>query len=1133
MSHRRIVVRVLALSFVAFCFEAFAAGDTGTRLLRQPAVSKDHLAFVYAGDIWVSDRDGQHPIRLTTHPASELSPRFSPDGRWIAFSAAYDNNIDVYVIPVEGGQPRRLTWHPAADMVTGWSPDGKRVLFVSDREVANSRSGQLYEVPLDGGYERKVMKAVAVEGAWSPDGRRLAYRPYLLAYAGISGWRQHRGGDTPPIWIIDPASGALEKIPHVNASDKNPMWLGTDVAFISDRNNGAANLFLYDGQTHTVRQLTHETEWDVRHADSYGRTIVFETGGLLKSLDLDSGQIRPLPIHLSGQEIQARAQWKDVVRNITSAELSPTGKRVLVTARGEVFSVPVKDGPVRNLTTTSGVRESDACWSNDGQRIAYLTDEGGTQALLVRDALGLQKPVRHSLTSNAGRDASSASYFTLLSWSPDERHIIFQDNHLHLYALDLKTDAIVLVDTSKRRGAFDPAVSPDGQWIAYTVGGENYFSHIRLYSFASGLSADLADRFVQTDNPVFGGDNLLYFTASTDSGPTHFPLDMSTQERPLRKAIFAAVLAVDGRSPLPPKSGDEELPGKGKTDATKDYKRAQGATQTQGIVPRGAGEPGKDLARNKEDRSERPNPNVKPTRIDLEGLSERFVPIPVAERNYDRLIVAADGSLFYLARKQPGSSQEPPPVIRGADADLFHYNFEDRSEKLLRSGVVDISAGRDRNKLLIALGDFRLDVADANEKLDSRPVDLGGLRMLVDPRQEWHQIFDEVWRMERAYFYDPNMHGLDWRAVRARYEPLLEFVQRREDLSELLVEMIGEMQVGHNRTGAGDVHQERPAGIGLLGADFRIDKGLYRIEKIYHGDRWNPFLVAPLAASGVNVTEGDYILAINGHALDDTVNIFSLLENTVDKQVALTVSRDGTTQGARTVTVIPTGGETGLRQWDWVTRNQEYVDRKSGGKVAYVYLPDTFDNGYAFFNRMFFAQSDHDALIVDDRRNGGGQAANYVLEVLSRRYLSGWKDRDGLAGNTPAGAIFGPKVMLIDQDAGSGGDYLPFNFRALGLGKLIGTRTWGGLIGISANPQLIDGGFLTVPFFRMYTPSSEWRVENEGVSPDLEVELDPAGVNQGNDNQLDAAIAAVLAELKTAKTLPLKSAPPYPTQLGK
>jgi tricorn protease len=1125
-SQDSILARAVALASLLTCIHANAADDTEVRLLRQPTLSRDHLAFVYAGDIWVSDRDGQHPTRITTHPATEFAPHFSPDGNWIAFSAAYDNNVDVYVVSVNGGQPKRLTWHPAADVVTGWSPDSKRILFTSEREVSNSRSGQFYEVPLDGGFERKVMQAVGIEGAWSADGKRLVYRPYLAAYAGTSGWRQHRGGDTPPLWIIDPASGALEKIPHVNASDKNPLWIGADVAFISDRNDGAENLFLYERHTQTVRQLTHETQWDVHSASAYDHTIVYEVGGLLKSLDLDSGRVQPIPIHLALQAIQARPQWKDANHNVTSAKLSTTGKRVLVTARGDVFSVPVKDGSVRNLTATSGVRESDALWSNDGQQVAYLSDAGGAQALVVRDALGLQKPARHAL----GHAADQPAYFTLLNWSPDGRRVLYQDNHLHLYAIELKTDAVTLVDTSKRRVGFKTSVSPDGQWLAYTVVGDNYLTHVRLYNFATAQGADLADSLIQTDDPAFGGSDLLYFTASIDAGPSRSQLDMTTQERPLRKAIYAAILPADGRSPLPPKSGDEEPPPRERS--VEEHKEAPSvATKPAVRMPHGSTSPPDEP---------RPPPavtgrGVKATRIDFAHLSERFVPIPVPERNYDSLVAAADGALFYLAHKQPGSSQEPPipPTPRGADAELFRFNFEERAEKQLRTGIQDISSSADRRKLLLALGDNKFEVADATEKLDAKPLDLAGLRMLVDPRQEWHQIFDDVWRMEQAYFYDPNMHGLDWRAVRARYEPLLAYVQRREDLNDLLLEMIGEMQVGHNRVGGGDVHQERPTATGLLGADFRVEKGLYRIQKIYRGDRWNPFLVSPLTAAGVKAEEGDFILAVNGHPLDATVNIFSLLENTVDKQVALTVSRDGNADSSRTVTVIPIASEVGLRQWDWVARNQEYVDRKSGGKIAYVYLPDTADNGFTFFNRMFFAQTDRPAVIVDDRRNGGGQAANYVLDVLGRKYLSGWKDRDGLVFNTPAGAIYGPKAMLIDQDAGSGGDYMPYSFRALGLGKLIGTRTWGGLIGISANPPLIDGGFLTVPFFRTFTPSGEWHVENEGVPPDIEVELDPAAVNAGSDTQLDAAIATVLEQLKTAPALPLKNAPPYPTVLGK
>jgi tricorn protease len=1105
MQPRGFFLQSLGFLLLLQCGAVGAADEPETRLLRQPAVSKDHLAFVYGGDIWISDRDGRHPTRITAHPASEFAPHFSPDGQWVAFSAGYDNNIDVYVVPTEGGQPRRLTWHPAADVVTGWSPDGKRVLFTSNREIANSRSGQLYEVALTGGYEKKVMKAVAVEGTWSSDGKRLAYRPYIMAYSGISGWRQHRGGDTPPIWIIDPTSNQLEKIPHVNASDSNPMWIGDDVAFISDRNDGAANLYLYDAKTHSVRQLTHETLWDVRNAGAYDHSIVYEAGGQLKTLDVASGQVQPLTIHLELQSLQARPQWKDAAKNMTSALLSPTGKRVLVTARGDVFSVPVKDGSVRNLTATSGVRESDALWSKDGQRVAYLSDEGGAQALLIRDAAGLEKPIRHAL--------GKVGYFTLLGWSPDGRRAVFEDNHLHLYTIDLSTDAVTLVDSTSRRLNFRVDFSPDSQWLAYTVIGENYFTQVRLHSFATSRNVDLADSFVQTDTPVFGSNDLLYFTASIDAGPTRVSLDMSTQERPLRMAIYAAVLSAAGQSPLPPKSGDEDAKGSSTPDKEKDQSEA-------------AAKPKKSPEDDKADKT------VKPTRVDSTGLSQRFVPIPVAERNYERLAVGSDGALFYIARRQPGSSLEPPGPNDDANADLYRFNFEEREEKLLKSHLVDFSASADKKKLLLTVGEGKLEVADATEKLDSKPVDLSNVKMLVDPRQEWHQIFDEAWRMEQQYFYDPKMHGLPWASIRTRYEPLLQFVQRREDLNELLVEMIGEMQVGHNRTGGGDVYSAVPAGTGLLGADFAVENNQYRIQKIYHGDRWNPFIVAPLATAGVDVQEGDAILAINGHPLDGSVNIFSLLEGTSGKQVALTVSRAGR-NGSHSAVVIPIANESALRQWNWVEANREYVERKSGGKVAYVYLPDTAGDGYTFFNRMFFAQVDKPAVIVDDRRNSGGQAANYVLEVLNRKYLSGWKDRDALVFNTPAGAIYGPKVMLIDQDAGSGGDFLPYGFRRLGLGKLIGTRTWGGLIGISANPALIDGGFLSVPFFRVFTPEGEWRVENEGVAPDVEVPLDPLAVNAGNDVQLDAAISEVLQQLKNTPEIPRKTAPPIPVQVGK
>lgn len=1084
---------VLLAPLLAPLTTSLAIASEPTRLLRQPDVSEQHLAFVYAGDIWLTDRNGQNSRRLTAHPASEFAPKFSPDGQWLAFSASYDNNTDVYVMPVAGGQAKRLTWHPGPDVVNDWSADGKRVLFASPREVANNRSNQLYEVSVDGGYERKLMAAVAFEGVWSPDGSRLAYRPYRQAYSGPSGWRQHRGGTTPPIWIIDPRSNQVEKLPHVNATDSNPLWRADEVFFISDRNDGAANLFAYRTTDKSLRQLTKETVWDIRNAAIHGNSLVYEVGGELKELDTATGTIRPLPIQITAQVAQVRPQWKDASKSMTSAQLSTTGKRVVVTARGEVFTLPVKDGSPRNLTETSWVREKDALWSPDGKRVAYISDMGMQHSLVLRDQTGLEK----SRVLPLGK----TGYFTLLAWSPDNKTIVYQDNHLNLYAINLDKGSSKRIDSSLRRSGFVVSFSTDSRWLAYTVTGANYFSQIRVHDFNAGKSVTVTDGMSHADSPVFAGSDYLYFTASINSGPTQVGLDMSTQERPLRAGLYVAVLASDGKSPLLPKSGDEE--GKADGDKSKDEK--------------------------KDDKSDKP----KPVRIDFDGLSQRIVALPVAERNYDSLAVASDGALFYLERTQPGTSNEPPQVERENNAELYRFDFKERESKSLKKGVAGFSLSADGKKLLLQYAKGKLEVADAGDKLEAKAVDTSGLRALINPREEWQQIFDETWWMEKEFFYDPNLHGINWQAIYDRYQPLLKHVQRREDLNELLVEMIGELQVGHNRVGGGDVHQEAPASVGLLGADFAIENGRYRIKTLFSGDRWNPFLKAPLATPGLGVKAGDYILAINGKPLDSRQNIFALLENTVGKQVALTIAADANGKGSRTITVEPIANEADLRQWHWIERNREYVAKQTDGKVAYVYLPNTAGAGFQYFNRMFFAQVDKQALIVDERRNGGGQAANYITDVLSRQYLAGWKDRDGLIFETPGGAIYGPKVMLIDQDAGSGGDFLPYSFKRLGLGPLIGKRTWGGLIGISANPGLIDGGFLVVPFFRFFTPEGEWRIENEGVAPDIDVELEPDLVNQGTDSQLDRAIAEVMKRLGDWQPIQRKEAPPMPTELGK
>lgn len=1095
-----------------------AAAADPQPLLRQPALSATHLAFVHAGDLWVSARDGSAPRRLTTHAAAEFAPRFSPDGQQIAFSASYEGNTDVYVIPLAGGNPRRLTWHPGPDVVNGWSVDGQQVLFASPRAVANGRSNQLYQVPARGGFEQRVMDAQAYEGSWSPDGQRLAFRPWRAGHTGSAGWRLHRGGATPPIWIIEPATqrwSAVPRLPEGRHSDIAPVWVGEEIVYLSDRDGRAANLWAFHTRTQRLRQLTRETVWDVRSLDAHGDQLVYEVGGRLKTMRVDGSAAAEIRVALQADSAQLRPQFKELARLLSGAQLSPTGKRVLVSARGEVFSLPVKDGPTRNLTGSAGVREKDAHWSPDGQRVAYVSDAPGRRhQLVIEDATASGAAPGNASTRLLPAD----DYFSLLAWSPDGQRLLLQDQRLNLYAMGLGADApLQRIATQPRRGDFNPAFSPDGRYLAYTLRGANHLSQIQVHDFQTGRSQPLVGPdggLVHADDPVFSAKGeWLFFTASTNAGPSRVGLDMSTQERPLRAGLYAAVLRAGGASPLAPRLGDEEAPKPAAPAAKPDAKAA-------------AQPASKDDAK----------PAAKPvTVIDFDGLAQRLVALPLPERNHQGLAVAGDGALWFLDRRQPGAVREAPEAEAAPAADLYRFDFEQRSAKLLRSGVANFSFSGDGKKLLLDLGRGRLEVGDANEKLDAKPLATAGLRARIDPRAEWRQIFDETWWMQKAFFYDPAMHGLDWNAVYARYRPLVESVTRREDLNDLLVDLIAELQVGHNRVGGGDVHQEPVVPVGLLGADFRLEQGRWRIERIHRGDAWNPFMKAPLATPGAAAREGEFLLAVNGEALSGDRNLYELLAHQVGQPVTLTLAADAAgTQGRRQLVVEPASlaNEALLRQWTWVEGNRRRVQEASGGKIAYVYLPDTGAGGYQFFNRMFFAQADKEALIVDDRRNGGGQAANYITELLSRAHLGGWKDRDGLIFNTPGSAIHGPKAMLIDQDAGSGGDFLPYAFQRLGLGPLIGKRTWGGLIGISANPPLIDGGQLVVPYFRFFTPEGEWRIENEGAVPDQDVELDPAAVNAGRDTQLEAAIADVMKRLASWKPITTQQAP-APATLGK
>ena len=1072
----------------------------GTRLLRQPALSSDHLAFVYAGDIWIADRSGAGARRLTSHPADESLPVFSPDGQYLAFAADYEGNTDVYVVPVSGGQPQRLTWHPGADRPQGWSTDSREVAFVSTRETDHGRSGQLYHVSVDGGLPVKQMAARIVQGGYSDTGE-LAYIVFFPGYNGLfggtAGWKGYRGGTTPAINIMDAGRENVKVIPGAGATNFNPFWLDGRVYFLSDREDKVFNLFRFDPAAGSIERLTGETDWDIRAAGGHGQSVVYEAGGLLKHLDLASGAVEALDIHIAPDLPQLRPQWKDAAGAIQGIDISRSGKRALLTARGEVFSVPVEDGSTRNLSVSGDLREYTALWSPDGLQVAWIVENEDGQALVVSDQSGAGEQQRHALGPH---------FYTLLTWAPGAaQKLVYQDNHLGLHVLDLASGKTRRIATGARRDQFDVSVSPDGRWLAYTLERPNYHRDLLLHEFASGREITVSDGMADVAAPSFSTDGkYLFFAASTNSGPLQVGLNMTSQERPYRAGLYAAVLAADEKSPLAPKSGDEE------SEQDEDDKSDKGD--------------GKD------DEGKKVEKPV--TRVDFDGLGARIVALPVAEANYGRIQAGQDEHLFYLDQVQPGAVNLPPGQDEAEGNRLLRFDFEKREQTTLLEGVSDFRVSSDGSHMIVRKADGSLAVAEIADEMKPEALKLDGVRVMVDPREEWAQIFDEAWRMEKEYFYADNMHGLDWDAVYRKYRPLVDHAGRREDLNAVIVEMIAELQAGHNRAGGGDVHKEQPVKTGLLGANLAIDQGRYRIEQVYDGESWNPFLKPPLAAPGNSARAGEYILAVNGQELTARDNLFALLQGTVGQQVTLRVGPDASGKGARDIVVEPIEDERELRLWSWIERNRQQVEDATDGRVGYVYLPNTAGAGYTFFNRLFFAQVDKEALIIDERSNGGGQAANYIIEVLSRMHLSGWKDRDGLVYNTPAGALHGPKLMLIDQDAGSGGDYLPYTFRLAGIGKLMGTRTWGGLIGISANPPLMDGGFLTVPFFRFFDPAGNWSVENEGVAPDIEVPLDPIAYNRGEDSQLAAAIDEILAQLKGYDSGVPTEAPPLPTELG-
>jgi tricorn protease len=1069
--------RVLLL-VVAFC--ALGAQTEKPLLLQKPTINRTHVVFSYAGDLWIAPREGGEARRLTVGPGIETDPYFSPDGTLIAFSGEYDGNVDVYVVPATGGVPRRLTWHPDADRVVGWTPDGKRILFSSSRH-SYTRVSRLFTVPVEGGFPEEVPLPMAEQGSYSPDGSRLAYVPLRPAFIA---WKRYRGGRTTPIWIADLKDSRIEKIPRENSNDFYPIWVGDRIYFLSDR-NGRFSLFAYDLKSRQVREVVPNSGMDFKSASAGPDAIVYEQFGSLNLYDLKTGRTRRIPITLAGDLPTIRPSFERVARSIRDAGLSPTGVRAVFEARGEILTVPVEKGDIRNLTNSPGVADRYPAWSPDGRRIAYFSDESGEYALHIADQSGLGP------TEKIPLDNPPSFYYSPV-WSPDGKKIAYTDARLNLWYMDLEKKTPVKVDTdtySKPERTLDPSWSPDSRWIAYTRQLRNHFRAVFIYSLEENKSRQVTDGMSDARYAAFDPNGeLLYFTASTDTGPASGWLDMSGFNRPVSRNVYVIVLRKDLPSPLAPES-DEEKP----QEAAKPKEPPK--KEETGAAPR--------------------------VRIDFENISQRILALPIPARNYSGLWVGKSGILF-LAEAEPVTQRMRQTV------NIHRFELKTRKTDRFLEAVRFFDVSHNGEKVLYRKGD---QWAVAGAAQPPRPGEgvlrLDAMEVRVDPKAEWRQMYREVWRIERDFLYDPGLHGVDLAAVMKKYEPYLDGIAHREDLNYLFSEMLGELCLGHVRAGGGDVPEIRRVGVGLLGADYRIENGRYRFARIYSGENWNPDLRAPLTQPGVNVQEGEYLLAVNGREVRPPDNLYSFFEGTAGKQVRLRVGPDPSGAGSREVTVVPVESEAMLRHYAWVEGNRRKVDQMTGGRVAYVYLPNTGEAGYASFNRYYFSQIDKQAAIIDERFNGGGMAADYIIDSMRRSLMNYWTTRYGEIFTTPLAAIFGPKVMIINEYAGSGGDAIAWYFRKARLGPLVGKRTWGGLVGIFGFPPLIDGGMVTAPNLAFFNTEGDWEVENRGVPPDIEVEFDPAAWRQGRDPQLEKAVEIVLDALKKNPP-PVPKKPPYP-----
>ena len=1054
------------------------SAQINARLFHQPDVSETQIVFAYGGDIWIVPKAGGMATKLSSPKGEESFPRFSPDGSQIAFSGNYDGNTDIYVLPSTGGVPVRVTHHGMSDRMLDWYPDGKSLLYASSMESGKQRFSQFYQVSAAGGLPEKLPVSMGEFGSLSPDGSKIAFTDRSRVFRN---WKRYTGGWAPDIWLFDLKTLSSENITNNIASDELPMWVGDKIYFLSDQGSAQRyNIWVYDTRTKASKQVTHFTDFDVHFPSDGPSDIVFEAGGKIQLLDLATEQVREIAIDIVSDQMTLKTHKESVEKYLQNATIAPDGNRVLVEARGDVFSLPAEEGFTQDLTRTPGFAERNPAWSPDGKYIAYWSDKSGEYELTLRDLTSgnIEEQVTHL----------GPGFRYDLYWSADSKKIAFVDQTMHINVFDLttKTNNAIDQDPSLFEGGLRGwrcSWSSDGRWMAYSKTMDNGNGAVMIYDTKDKKLTQATSGFYSDLNPTFDREGkYLYLITNRSFNPVYSDFD-NTWIYPNATELAVVTLRPEVKSPLAAANDTVAV-----TKDKKDEKETDKA--------------------DKEAKDET-------VTIEFEGFERRIIILPPEAGNMGNL-AAADGKIIYMRYPNSGSD--------GEDSELMFFDLKEKESKTIMKNVNGYELSADGKKLLVRQGrNLGVVGVGSDQKMDKQ-LALNKMEMTIDPKAEWQQIFNDTWRFERDFFYDKNMHGVDWAAMRKQYGDMIQYAVTRNDVNFILGELIAELNASHTYNGGGDQETPEHKAVGYLGVDWAKDHGQFKIKTIIRGADWDSEVRSPLDEPGVNVKEGEYILAVNGMALADYTDPWAAFEGLSNETVELTVSSTPDWENVRSVVVKTMSDETRLRNLAWIESNRKRVDEESGGKLGYIYVPSTGIDGQNELVRQFYGQWNKQGLVVDERFNNGGQIPDRFIELLNRKPLAYWNVRDGKDWQWPPVGNFGSMVMLINGWSGSGGDAFPDYFRKAGLGPLIGGRTWGGLIGISGAPTLIDGGGVTVPTFRMYNPDGTWFKEGHGVDPDIQVLEDPTQLAKGVDTQLERAIAEALKLVKDKG--PIHPAPP-------